>query len=45
MKAIYVVYNSIGQLQARFLTMKQAMRWVRREGMEWTATIRKEVWK
>lgn len=43
MKTVYIVYNSIGQFQARFLTWKRALRWAIREGMEWTAVIRKEV--
>jgi hypothetical protein len=43
MKAVYVVYNSCGQFQARFLTWRRAMRWAIREGIEWTAVIRKEV--
>jgi hypothetical protein len=43
MKTVYVVYNSIGQFQARFLTWRSALRWSIREGMEWTAVIRKEV--
>jgi hypothetical protein len=42
MKAVYVVYNSRGQFQARFLTWRAALRWAIREGMEWTAVIRKE---
>lgn len=43
MKKVYVVYNSRGQFQARFLTWRSALRWAIREGMEWTAVIRKEV--
>jgi hypothetical protein len=43
MKRVYVVYNSCGQFQARFLTYTRALRWAIREGMEWTAVIRKEV--
>ena len=43
MKTSYVVYNSRGQFQARFLTWDAALRWAIREGMEWTARIRKEV--
>ena len=39
----YAVYNSVGQFQARFLTWRRALRWAIREGMEWTAVIRKEV--
>jgi hypothetical protein len=42
-KHSYAVYNSIGQFQARFLTWRSALRWAIREGMEWTAVIRKEV--
>jgi len=38
----YAVYNSIGQFQARFLTRKRAWSWIIREGLEWSATIRKE---
>jgi len=43
MKTVYVVYNSVGQFQARFLTWRSALRWAIGEGMEWTAVIRKEV--
>jgi len=43
MKRVYVVYNSCGQFQARFLTYARAVRWAIREGMEWSAIIRKEV--
>jgi hypothetical protein len=42
-KHSYAVYNSIGQFQARFLTWRSALRWAIREGMEWSAVIRKEV--
>ena len=42
-KHSYAVYNSIGQFQARFLTYYRAMSWVIREGLEWSAVIRKEV--
>ena len=42
MKKVYVVYNSCGQFQARFLTWRAALSWAIREGMEWTAVIRKE---
>lgn len=38
----YAVYNSLGQFQARFLTYKRALFWIIREGLEWSATIRKE---
>ena len=43
MKHYYAVYNSIGQFQARFASYARAVRWAIREGMEWTAEIRKEV--
>jgi len=39
----YAVYNSVGQFQARFTSYARAVRWAIREGMEWTAVIRKEV--
>jgi len=42
-KHSYAVYNSIGQFQARFASYARAVRWAIREGMEWTAVIRKEV--
>jgi len=42
-KHSYAVYNSCGQFQARFLTYARAVRWAIREGMEWSAIIRKEV--
>ena len=42
MKTVFVVYNSCGQFQARFLTWRAALRWAIREGMEWSAVIRKE---
>jgi len=38
----FAVYNSLGQFQARFLTRKRAWYWIIREGLEWSATIRKE---
>ena len=38
----YAVYNSLGQFQARFITHKRAWSWIIREGLEWSATIRKE---
>jgi hypothetical protein len=38
----YAVYNSKGQFQARFLTWRSALHWAIREGMEWSAVIRKE---
>jgi hypothetical protein len=43
MRKVYVVYNSCGQFQARFTSYARAVRWTVREGMEWTAVIRKEV--
>jgi hypothetical protein len=39
----YAVYNSVGQLQARFTSYARAVRWAIREGMEWSAVIRREV--
>ena len=45
MKAVYAVYNSCGQFQARFTSYARAVRWTVREGMEWSAVIRKEVWR
>jgi len=38
----FAVYNSLGQFQARFLTCKRAWSWIIREGLEWSAIIRKE---
>jgi len=38
----YAVYNSIGQFFARFTSYARALRWAQREGMEWSAIIRKE---
>ena len=38
----YAVFNSLGQFQARFLTRKRAWCWIIREGLEWSATIRRE---
>jgi hypothetical protein len=38
----YAVYNSCGQFQARFTSYARALRWAQREGMEWSAIIRKE---
>ena len=38
----YAVYNSRGQFFARFLTHKRAWSWIIREGLEWSAVIRKE---
>ncbi len=42
-KHSYAVYNLCGQFQARFTSYARAVRWAIREGMEWTAEIRKEV--
>lgn len=39
----YAVYNSVGQFFARFTSYSNALRWAVRNGMEWTAVIRKEV--
>jgi len=39
----WAVYNSIGQFQARFTSYARAVRWAIREGIEWSAVIRKEV--
>jgi hypothetical protein len=39
----YAVYNSCGQFQARFTSYARAVRWAIREGMEWSAVIRREV--
>jgi hypothetical protein len=41
-KHSYAVYNSIGQFFARFTSYARALRWAQREGMEWSAIIRKE---
>jgi hypothetical protein len=38
----YAVYNSQGQFFARFTTLRRASLWTIRNGMEWTAIIRKE---
>ena len=38
----YAVYNSVGQFFARFTSYAAALRWAVREGMEWSAIIRKE---
>jgi len=38
----YAVYNSVGQFFARFTSYARALRWAQREGMEWSAIIRKE---
>jgi hypothetical protein len=41
-KHTYAVYNSCGQFFARFTSYAAALRWAQREGMEWSAEIRKE---
>lgn len=41
-KHSYAVYNSVGQFFARFTSYARALRWAQREGMEWSAIIRKE---
>ena len=41
-KYFYAVYNSQGQFFARFITYRRALAWAIRNGMEWTAQIRKE---
>jgi len=41
-KYYYAVYNSVGQFFARFTSYARALRWAQREGMEWSAIIRKE---
>jgi hypothetical protein len=38
----YAVYNSVGQFFARFTSYAAALRWAVRNGMEWSAEIRKE---
>jgi len=38
----YAVYNSQGQFFARFISYRRALAWAIRNGMEWTAEIRKE---
>jgi hypothetical protein len=38
----YAVYNSHGQFFARFTSYRRALVWAIRNGMEWTAEIRKE---
>jgi hypothetical protein len=38
----YAVYNSKGQFFARFTSYARALRWAVRNGMEWTAEIKKE---
>jgi hypothetical protein len=39
----YAVYNSQGQFFARFTTFRRASLWTIRNGMEWTAIIKKEM--
>ena len=41
-KHYYAVYNSVGQFFARFTSYANALRWAARNGMEWSAIIRKE---
>jgi len=41
-KYYYAVYNSVGQFFARFTTFRRASLWTIRNGMEWTAIIKKE---
>ena len=41
-KHSYAVYNSVGQFFARFTSYARALRWAVRNGMEWSADIRKE---
>ena len=41
-KHSYAVYNSVGQFFARFTSYSNALRWAVRNGMEWSAEIRKE---
>jgi len=41
-KHYYAVYNSCGQFFARFTSYANALRWAVRNGMEWSAIIRKE---
>jgi len=38
----FAVYNSRGQFFARFLSYDAALRWAVRNGMEWSAEIKKE---
>jgi len=44
MKAVYVVYNSIGQFQARFSSYDGAERWIKQEGLD-GAIILKDKWR
>jgi len=41
-KHSWCVYNSQGQFFARFISYRRALAWAIRNGMEWTAEIRKE---
>jgi hypothetical protein len=41
-KNYYAVHNSVGQFFARFTSYARALRWAQRNGMEWSAIIRKE---
>jgi len=41
-KHTYAVYNSVGQFFARFTSYSNALRWAVRNGIEWSAIIRKE---
>jgi hypothetical protein len=38
----YSIYNSQGQFFARFTSYRRALVWAIRNGMEWTAEIKKE---
>ncbi len=38
----FAVYNSRGQFFARFISYAAALRWAVRNGMEWSAEIKKE---
>ena len=38
----FAVYNSRGQFFARFTSYARALRWAQRNGMEWSAEIKKE---
>jgi len=38
----FAVYNSRGQFFARFTSYAAALRWAQRNGMEWSAEIKKE---
>jgi hypothetical protein len=41
-KHYFAVYNSQGQFFARFTSYARALRWAQRNGMEWSAEIKKE---